>query len=195
MDGNFGFEFTEYPWGCEYYLKEGRMIPADGIEQLRQHDAIFLGAVGYPGVPDHISLWDLLLVIRPGSDEVRVLQMKMATDLICKYQDKYNNCPAILGGDMNEGYNSKAVRYAMRNRKFVHAHDVAVEYSSQGQGYNSCGPYGPGNGWWDGPFEASIDYVLTKNMPVDSIRRFDRFQSDDYLLLSDHAPVYVDIVL
>ena len=64
LDGSFKFEFTDFPWGCQYYLKEGRMMAEDGIETLKKFDAIFLGAVGYPGVPDHISLWDLLLIIR-----------------------------------------------------------------------------------------------------------------------------------
>ena len=63
LDGGFEFEFTDYPWGCEYYLREGRMMPENGLELLEKQDAVFLGAVGYPGVPDHISLWDLLLVI------------------------------------------------------------------------------------------------------------------------------------
>ncbi len=69
LDGSFSFEFTHFPWGCEYYLKEGKMMPEDGIEQLSKFDAIFLGAVGYPGVPDHISLRELLLKIRSGFDE------------------------------------------------------------------------------------------------------------------------------
>ena len=69
LDGNFTFEFTHFPWGCEYYRKTGRMMAEDGIEQLKKFDAIFLGAVGAPGVPDHISLWDLLLVIRKSFDQ------------------------------------------------------------------------------------------------------------------------------
>ena len=69
LDGGFRFNFTEYPWGCGYYLKTGEMMPADGMETLRGYDAILLGAVGYPGVPDHISLRDLLLRIRHDFDE------------------------------------------------------------------------------------------------------------------------------
>ena len=69
LDGGFEFEFTEFPWGCKYYLENGRMMAEDGLEQLKGFDAIFLGAVGYPGVPDHISLWDLLLVIRKTFDQ------------------------------------------------------------------------------------------------------------------------------
>src|SRR5699024_3382369 len=69
MFGNISFKYTYFPWGCEYYLKEGRMMPEDGLEQLKHFDAIYLGAVGYPGVPDHISLRDLLLVIRKNFDQ------------------------------------------------------------------------------------------------------------------------------
>ncbi|MDA0656732.1 MAG: isocitrate/isopropylmalate family dehydrogenase, partial [Proteobacteria bacterium] len=59
VSSKFGidFEFFDYDWSCETYAKTGRMMPEDGIEQLRPHDSIFLGAVGFPGVPDHISLW------------------------------------------------------------------------------------------------------------------------------------------
>jgi tartrate dehydrogenase/decarboxylase / D-malate dehydrogenase len=69
LDGRMKFQFTHFSWGCEYYLKNGRMMDEDGIEQLKSYDAIYLGAVGYPGVPDHISLWDLLLRIRKEFDQ------------------------------------------------------------------------------------------------------------------------------
>jgi len=59
-----GFSWDEKPWSCAYYQKHGRMMPEDGLAQIRHHDAIFLGAVGYPGVPDHVSLWGLLVPIR-----------------------------------------------------------------------------------------------------------------------------------
>jgi len=58
------FDWTEFDWSCERYHKFGRMMPADGIDQLREYDAVYLGAVGFPGVPDHISLWGLLIPIR-----------------------------------------------------------------------------------------------------------------------------------
>lgn len=59
-----GIEWTEFDWSCEKYLQTGAMMPADGVEQLAGFDAIFLGAVGFPGVPDHISLWGLLIPLR-----------------------------------------------------------------------------------------------------------------------------------
>jgi tartrate dehydrogenase/decarboxylase/D-malate dehydrogenase len=58
------YEFTEYDWGCERYHKTGKLMPDDGIETLKGFDSIFLGACGYPGVPDHVSLWGLLIPIR-----------------------------------------------------------------------------------------------------------------------------------
>lgn len=58
------YSFTEYDWGCERFHKTGQMMPEDGLEQLKAADSIFLGAVGFPGVPDHVSLWGLLIPIR-----------------------------------------------------------------------------------------------------------------------------------
>ncbi len=58
------FHWETFPWSCETYLKTGRMMPEEGMEQIKGCDAIFLGAVGFPGVPDHISLWGLLIPIR-----------------------------------------------------------------------------------------------------------------------------------
>ena len=58
------FEWQEFDWSCETYLKTGHMMPEDGIEQLRPSDAVYLGAAGFPTVPDHISLWGLLIPIR-----------------------------------------------------------------------------------------------------------------------------------
>lgn len=84
LDGSFDFEFTHFPWGCEYYLKTGKMMADDGIEQLKKFDAIYLGAVGAPGVPDHISLWDLLLRIRHEFDEyVNVRPVKLLNGAPC----------------------------------------------------------------------------------------------------------------
>jgi tartrate dehydrogenase/decarboxylase/D-malate dehydrogenase len=68
LDPRLAFSFTPFPWGCEYYLEHGKMMDEDGIDTLKAFDAIYLGAVGYPGVPDHISLWDLLLRIRKSFD-------------------------------------------------------------------------------------------------------------------------------
>ncbi|WP_186395395.1 tartrate dehydrogenase [Stappia sp. TSB10GB4] len=62
----FGFtvDWKDYDWNCDYYARHGRMMPEDGVDQVRGADAIFLGAVGWPTVPDHISTWDLILRLR-----------------------------------------------------------------------------------------------------------------------------------
>lgn len=67
----FGFrlEFTEFPWSCENYVETGSMMPDDGLQQLKLFDSIYLGAVGWPTVSDHISLWGLLIPIRRAFDQ------------------------------------------------------------------------------------------------------------------------------
>jgi len=67
----FGFtlQYQHYDWSCVRYQKTGTMMPPDGLDRLREADAIFLGAVGWPGVPDHISLWGLLIPIRRRFDQ------------------------------------------------------------------------------------------------------------------------------
>ena len=87
-DGSFRFAFERFPWGCEYYLKTGRMMPDDALETLRGFDAIFLGAVGYPGVPDDVSLRGLLLAIRHGFDQyVNVRPVKLLRGAPCPLKD------------------------------------------------------------------------------------------------------------
>lgn len=88
LDSTFRLEFTDFPWGCEYYTKHGVMMDEDGMETLKHFDAIFLGAVGYPGVPDHISLWDLLLKIRKGFDQyVNIRPIKLLKSAPCPLKD------------------------------------------------------------------------------------------------------------
>ena len=88
MAGTIQFEFTYFPWGCEYYLAYGKMMDDDGMERLKEFDAIYLGAVGYPGVPDHISLWDLLLKIRKGFDQyVNLRPIQLLDGAPCPLKD------------------------------------------------------------------------------------------------------------
>ncbi|MBO7703295.1 MAG: hypothetical protein J6S26_02525, partial [Solobacterium sp.] len=105
LDARIGFAFTEYPWGCEYYLEHGEMMPQDGIEQLKNYDAILLGAVGYPGVPDHISLRDLLLKIRHDFDEyVNLRPVKLLNGAPCPLKDvKPDDIDMIFIRENSEG--------------------------------------------------------------------------------------------
>jgi tartrate dehydrogenase/decarboxylase/D-malate dehydrogenase len=68
-EDRIAFEWTEFPWGCEYYEQTGRMMAADGLQTLQAFDAIYFGAVGWANVPDHISLWGLRLNITQNFDQ------------------------------------------------------------------------------------------------------------------------------
>ncbi|MFJ7637668.1 tartrate dehydrogenase [Peribacillus sp. NPDC097225] len=88
LAGDFSFEFTYFPWGCEYYLEHGKMLPDDGLERLKEFESVYLGAVGYPGVPDHISLRELLLKIRKQFDQyVNVRPIKLLKGAPCPLKD------------------------------------------------------------------------------------------------------------
>lgn len=87
-DGRFAFQFEYFPWGCEYYLRTGEMMEPGGIEKLKEFEAIFLGAVGYPGVPDHISLWGLLLTIRKNYEQyVNLRPVRLLEGAPCPLKD------------------------------------------------------------------------------------------------------------
>ena len=66
IDESFAFEFENFDWGGDYYRKHGVMMPDNGLEALRDKDAILLGSAGDPDIPDHITLWGLRLKICQG---------------------------------------------------------------------------------------------------------------------------------
>ncbi|MEL7116112.1 MAG: tartrate dehydrogenase [Pseudomonadota bacterium] len=68
-DGGFALEVASFDWGSDYYKRHGRMMPEDGLDQLKPFDAIYFGAVGAPDVPDHVTLWGLRLPICQGFDQ------------------------------------------------------------------------------------------------------------------------------
>lgn len=68
VSGSFEIEWTSFPWGSSYFHETGRMMDVDGLEELKDYDAIYFGAVGWPSVPDHVSLWGLRLAICQGLD-------------------------------------------------------------------------------------------------------------------------------
>ena len=105
LDGTFKFEFVTFHWGCEYYLKHGKMMADDGMEELAKFDAIYLGAVGYPGVPDHISLWDLLLRIRKGFDQyINLRPIKLLDGAPCPLGDvKREDIDMLVVRENSEG--------------------------------------------------------------------------------------------
>jgi len=185
-------EYILYPEHVEGY--EGAFCDAKskscniGVFRSKEDGKVFVFATTH--------LWWQSDKNRPGSSEVRRLQLKMASELVAKYQKKYGGCPAVLVGDLNDHYNSPAIRYALSEGGFSHAHDIAVEYRHEGVGYNACGinKLAPGI-WQDKPFEDAIDHILVRDIPEGAVRRFERYCPDYYLLLSDHAPTYIDLTL
>ncbi len=116
MDG-CTLEFTEFPWGCEYYQRTGTMMSADALDILSDFDAIYLGAVGAPGVPDHVSVWELILPIRQRFDQyvnlrpMRLLQgvpgplagrTPADIDMVCIRENSEGEYSG-LGGRMHRG--------------------------------------------------------------------------------------------
>jgi tartrate dehydrogenase/decarboxylase/D-malate dehydrogenase len=69
VTGSLGYEFVDFPWGSEYYHRHGRMMAEDGLKTLESFDAIYFGAVGWPTLPDHVTLWGLRLAICKSFDQ------------------------------------------------------------------------------------------------------------------------------
>ena len=82
-------DWEHFPWSCETYHREGWMMPPDGLDRLAGFDAIFLGAVGFPGVPDHVSLWGLLIPIRRGFHQyVNLRPVRVLAGMVSPLRDR-----------------------------------------------------------------------------------------------------------
>ncbi|MGW0591900.1 tartrate dehydrogenase [Streptosporangium sp. NPDC002607] len=117
--------YDEFDWSCARYLAEGAMMPADGLDRVRHHDAIFLGAVGAPGVPDHVSLWGLLIPIRRGFQQyvnlrpIKVLGGQRGIDLVVVRENVEGEYSEI-GGRLYQGTPAEmAVQEAVFTRSGV----------------------------------------------------------------------------
>lgn len=99
------FDWDIYPWSCETYAATGKMMPADGVSRLQEYDAIFLGAVGFPGVPDHISLWQLLLPIRRKMQQyINLRPVRMLRGMISPLKDRSpEDIDFVIVRENNEG--------------------------------------------------------------------------------------------
>ncbi len=82
-------ELTEFPWGCEFYLRNKRMMDPDGFDRLQEFDALFLGAIGDPRVPDHTSVWELILPLRQRFDQyVNLRPMRLLPGVHCPLEGR-----------------------------------------------------------------------------------------------------------
>ena len=182
-------EYLLYPEQMEGYEGSFNDVKSKscnvGVFRVKETGNVFVFAATH--------LWWKSSEAQPGSAEVRRIQLGMATELVKTYQAKYGGCPAVLVGDLNAGYHAPALRFALEDGGWQHAHDVAVEYRHEGKGFNGCGGH-PGV-WQEEPFEKALDHILVRGMPAGAVRRFDRYCAEDYVYLSDHAPVYIDLEL
>jgi tartrate dehydrogenase/decarboxylase / D-malate dehydrogenase len=89
VHGGLGFDFSELEWGCDLYRRTGALMPQDGLAQLSEFDSILFGAVGAPDVPDHVSLWGLLIPIRRAFEQyVNVRPVKLLTGVRTPLRDR-----------------------------------------------------------------------------------------------------------
>lgn len=126
-----------------------------------------------------------------GSDEAREQQIASLIEKIEEYYEKYR-CPAIIVGDMNCTYDSKAMKF-VRSCGFRHAHDIATEYAEEAVGYHYCFPDGYKTQYDDRPFETAIDHIYVKGEREGSVKCFNRYSPEYYYPISDHSPAYIDI--
>src|SRR5207247_4168810 len=109
--------FTDLPWGCDYYVQHRRMMDEDGFDRLATFDAIYLGAIGAPTVPDHIAVWELLLPLRqrfqqyvnlrpmrllPGLTSPLAARVAADIDMVCVRENSEGEY-AGLGGRVHVG--------------------------------------------------------------------------------------------
>lgn len=107
IDG-FTVTWNEFPWSCAYYQAHGAMMPQDGIDRLREHDAILLGAVGDPSVPDHVSLWGLLMPIRRAFDQyVNLRPARLLPGVDSPLRDTSGGIDVLLVRENTEGEYSR----------------------------------------------------------------------------------------
>lgn len=141
--------YQDFDWSCERYANEGAMMPPDGIETLRAFDAILLGAVGWPGVPDHVSLWGLLIPIRRAFRQyvnhrpIKVFTgvdspLRGATDVdFVVVRENIEGEYSEIGGRMNRGFpDEMAVQESIFTRVGVsRIADYALELARSRRGH------------------------------------------------------------
>lgn len=139
VHGGLTFDYKHYPYSCEYYLETGKMMDDDGLEKLKNYDAVFLGAVGNPNlVPDHVSLWGLLIAIRREFQQVINIRPAKQLKGIQSPLVNPNNFDFVVvrensegeysevGGRIHSGYEEVAIQNAVFTRRGT---ERAMEYA------------------------------------------------------------------
>ncbi|MFP3887931.1 tartrate dehydrogenase [Priestia filamentosa] len=193
IHGGIQFNFTDFPWSCEYYLEHGEMMPEDALERLQDFDSIFLGAVGnLKLVPDHISLWGMLIKIRREFEQVinirpaKVLKGIRSPllnpkdfDLIVVRENSEGEYSSV-GGNIYKGEDEIAIQNAIFSRKATErAMRFAFELASKRKKHVTSATKSNGiyysMPFWDSVFEdVSKDYpeIQTDSQHIDALAAF-----------------------
>lgn len=199
----FSLERTTYDWGTERYLEEGAMMPDDGLSEIESADSIFLGAVGHPDVPDHITLNGLLLPIRKGFDQyickrTNVLFEGIETPLkgyepgdidLVVYRENTEGEYANVGGREHEGFsNEVAVQSSVFTRKGTErivrsAFEAATEREGHLTSITKSNAQAHSMVFWDDIVEevskeypgVDVERILVDRASMDLIRRPEEF--------------------
>ncbi|NOU95532.1 tartrate dehydrogenase [Paenibacillus sp. LMG 31456] len=193
VHGGITFEFTNFPWNCDYYLKHGQMMPEDGLNTLQSFEAIFLGAVGDPAkVADHISLWGLLIKIRREFEQVINIRPAKFINGIVSPLTNPNDFDLIVvrensegeysevGGRIHKGEDQIAIQNAIFTRKGTErAIRYAFELAAKRRGHVTSATKSNGifhsMPFWDEVFtETSRDYpeTRTSSYHIDALAAF-----------------------
>lgn len=193
IHGGIKFQFTEFPWSCEYYLEHGEMMPKDGIEILKNFEQIYLGAVGNPKlVPDHISLWGLLIKIRRECEQVINLRpvkslkgvpSRLANaasfDLIVVRENSEGEY-SEAGGSIHQGEDEVVIQNSVFTRKATEramrfAFDLAMKRKKKVTSATKSNGIVHSMPFWDKVFhEVSKDYpeVAAESNHIDALAGF-----------------------
>lgn len=193
LHGGMEFQFSSFPWSCEYYLEHGTMMPENGLEQLKGFDSIFLGAVGNQNlVPDHVSLWGLLINIRREFEQVinvrpaKVLKGLTSPlvnpkdfDLLVVRENSEGEYSSI-GGRIHQGEDEIAIQNAVFSRRGIErAMRYAFELAKSRRGHVTSATKSNGivysMPFWDEVFdEVSKEYpsIHTDSQHIDALAAF-----------------------
>lgn len=193
IHGGLKFDYQEFPWSCDYYMEHGKMMPEDGMNILKNFHAVFLGAVGNPAlVPDHVSLWGLLIKIRREFQQsINIRPAKFFKglksplvnpndfDLIVVRENSEGEY-SEAGGRIHQGEDEIAVQNAIFTRKGTErAMRYAFELAKQRRGHVTSATKSNGivhsMPFWDEVFkEIKEDYpdIQTASCHIDALSAF-----------------------
>jgi tartrate dehydrogenase/decarboxylase / D-malate dehydrogenase len=193
IHGGLKFKYKELPWSCEYYLEHGRMMPEDGLNSLKNFNAIFLGAVGNPQlVPDHISLWGLLIKIRREFEQsINIRPAKFFKGLtsplvnpndfdLMVVRENSEGEYSEVGGRIHQGEDEIAVQNAIFTRKGTeramrYAFDLAMKRKGHVTSATKSNGIVHSMPFWDEVFnDVKKDYsdIQTASFHIDALASF-----------------------